>query len=42
MDIPVWLQAGFWGLVAGGALLVGAWVGYRFKGSPQNSEKIVR
>lgn len=26
--IPVWLQAGFWGLVAGGALLVGASVGY--------------
>jgi len=29
--IPVWLQAGFWGLVAGAALLVGAAVGYRFK-----------
>ena len=25
---PVWLQAGFWGLVAGGALVVGALVGY--------------
>ena len=29
-DIPMWLQAGFWGLVAGAALLVGAGVGYRF------------
>ena len=29
--IPMWLQAGFWGLVAGAALLVGAGVGYRFK-----------
>jgi len=28
-NIPVWLQAGWWGLVAGGALLVGALVGYR-------------
>ena len=28
--IPMWLQAGFWGLVAGAALLVGAGVGYRF------------
>lgn len=28
--IPMWLQAGFWGLVAGGALLLGAIVGYRF------------
>lgn len=26
--IPIWLQAGFWGLVAGSALLVGAGVGY--------------
>ena len=25
---PIWLQAGFWGLVAGSALLVGAGVGY--------------
>src|SRR5512133_2970674 len=25
---PVWLQAGFWGLVAGWALLVGAALGY--------------
>ena len=29
--VPMWLQAGFWGLVAGAALLVGAGVGYRFK-----------
>jgi len=28
--VPMWLQAGFWGLVAGAALLVGAVVGYRF------------
>lgn len=26
--MPLWLQAGFWGLVAGSALLVGAAVGY--------------
>ena len=26
--MPVWLQAGFWGLVAGSALLIGAGVGY--------------
>jgi ZIP family zinc transporter len=30
MDVPGWLQAGFWGLVAGGALLLGAFAGYRF------------
>lgn len=29
-DIPLWAQAGFWGLVAGGALVVGAVVGYKF------------
>ncbi|SFD25841.1 ZIP family metal transporter [Massilia yuzhufengensis] len=29
--LPVWLQAGLWGLLAGGALLLGAAVGYRFK-----------
>jgi zinc transporter, ZIP family len=28
MTVPVWLQAGFWGLVAGSALLIGACVGY--------------
>lgn len=27
--IPVWLQAGFWGLFSGGALLIGAAIGYR-------------
>ena len=27
-NMPVWLQAGFWGLVAGAALLLGAAVGY--------------
>ena len=30
LSIPVWLQAGLWGLVAGGALLLGAFAGYRF------------
>ena len=29
--IPTWLQAGFWGLVAGGALLIGAAIGYFFR-----------
>ncbi len=29
--IPLWLQAGFWGLVAGGALLLGAAAGYHLK-----------
>ena len=28
-NIPGWLQAGGWGLLAGGALLMGAWAGYR-------------
>ena len=28
---PVWLQAGFWGLVGGSALLVGALLGYFVK-----------
>jgi zinc transporter, ZIP family len=32
--IPLWLQAGFWGFVAGAALLVGAVVGY-FANVPQ-------
>lgn len=26
--IPLWLQAGFWGLVGGSALLIGAAIGY--------------
>lgn len=26
--LPVWLQAGFWGLFGGSALLVGAAIGY--------------
>lgn len=30
MTIPLWLQAGFWGFVAGSALLVGAMLGYFF------------
>lgn len=28
---PVWLQAGFWGLVGGSALLLGAALGYCVK-----------
>lgn len=30
MNFPLWLQAGFWGFVAGSALLVGAVLGYFF------------
>ena len=33
---PVWLQAGFWGLVGGSALLLGAAVGY-FVSIPQRA-----
>ena len=29
-NMPIWLQAGFWGLVAGSALLIGAFAGYAF------------
>lgn len=29
--VPLWVQAGFWGLVAGGALVLGALVGYLAK-----------
>jgi ZIP family zinc transporter len=29
--MPTWLEAGFWGLLAGSALLLGAGVGYAFK-----------
>ena len=29
--MPQWLQAGLWGLLAGGALLLGAWVGFRWR-----------
>jgi ZIP family zinc transporter len=28
MSVPVWLQAGWWGLFAGGALVIGAAIGY--------------
>src|SRR5215210_411606 len=28
ITVPLWLWAGFWGLVAGSALLIGALVGY--------------
>ncbi|MDB5792715.1 MAG: family zinc transporter [Massilia sp.] len=27
-SVPAWMEAGFWGLVAGGALLLGAAAGY--------------
>jgi ZIP family zinc transporter len=30
-EVPMWLQAGWWGLVAGGALLLGAVAGYRLR-----------
>jgi ZIP family zinc transporter len=30
MSFPLWLQAAWWGFFAGGALLIGAWVGYAF------------
>jgi ZIP family zinc transporter len=29
--IPMWAQAGFWGLVAGAALVLGAIAGYYLK-----------
>lgn len=34
--VPVWLQAGVWGLVSGSALLLGAALGY-FAGIPQRA-----
>lgn len=36
MQIPVWLQAGLWGLLAGGALVVGAAIGYAVRLSPRS------
>ncbi|MEP0760967.1 hypothetical protein NC997_25985 [Trichocoleus sp. DQ-A2] len=33
--LPVWLQAGFWGLVGGSALLSGAGLGYFVRISPR-------
>lgn len=33
--LPVWLQAGFWGLVGGSALLLGAGLGYFVRISPR-------
>jgi ZIP family zinc transporter len=32
---PIWLQAGFWGLVGGSALVLGAAVGYYAKIPPR-------
>lgn len=29
--VPLWLEAGFWGLVSGSALLIGALLGYRLR-----------
>lgn len=34
MTVPRWAVAGFWGLVAGSALLIGAVIGY-FVHAPQ-------
>ena len=34
-QIPMWLQAGWWGLVAGAALLIGALAGYYLKVPPR-------
>jgi zinc transporter, ZIP family len=31
VDVPVWLQAGFWGLVSGGTLVVGAAIAWRVR-----------
>lgn len=31
MNLPLWLQAGLWGLVAGGALLIGAFIAWFLK-----------
>ena len=33
--LPIWLQAGFWGLVAGSALLLGAAIGYFVRVPPR-------
>src|SRR5436190_5950222 len=33
--IPLWLQAGFWGLLAGSALLIGAAIGYFIRVPPR-------
>ena len=33
--MPPWLQAGLWGLLAGGALVLGAAIGYRVKIAPR-------
>ncbi|WP_312518718.1 ZIP family zinc transporter [Massilia sp.] len=35
MDMPGWLQAGLWGSLAGGALLLGAFAGVRFRVPPR-------
>ncbi|WP_229425047.1 hypothetical protein [Massilia sp. Se16.2.3] len=35
MEIAPWLQAGFWGTVAGAALLLGAAAGYWFRVPPR-------
>jgi ZIP family zinc transporter len=29
--MPLWVQAGLWGLLAGAALLIGAWIGYYWR-----------
>ena len=35
MQLPLWLQAALWGLVSGGALVIGAAVGYRVAVPPR-------
>lgn len=30
-EVPLWIQAGGWGLLAGGALVIGAAIGYFFR-----------
>lgn len=40
MTFPLWIQAGFWGLVAGSALLLGAAAGY-FSRIPQRAIAVV-
>lgn len=35
MAVPIWVEAGLWGLVGGSALLIGAAIGYRFRLDPR-------
>lgn len=40
--VPLWLQAGLWGLLAGSALLLGATIGYYAKIPQRISAAIVQ